>query len=605
MYRRILTRFFPPAALIILICACAKIGAPSGGPRDRLPPEVINSVPELGAVNFMGNRLTITFNEYVVLDNVNEKFMVSPPMKSKPTIYIRGKNINVDFEEELKDSTTYTFYFQDAIKDLNEGNILYNYQFVFSTGPVIDSLSVTGNVYNSFNLDPPEKTLVLMYNNQADSAVVKNLPDYISGVDQYGYFRINNVRPGTYRLYALTDIDNSKNYNIIDEEFAFMNSPVEVTPEENFIPEMADTTAAMVALDTIAALPDSKGIPEPVVETGQYQLFLFKALRNEYYLTSSSRDLKYHLIYTLSLPPGNMDFDFSIPGAGNDAYFIERSINRDTLKIWLTDSTIYSQQQITTVVKYPFTDTLKTVGYKEDTILMRFMEPRPLRGVVARKPKFNMDINIRSGSAKPGQKIVFKSQTPFRQPDTSLIHLYEMEDVKRINIPYTIIKDSINSCRYILNSIILPGKKYLFIADSASFGNMYNEASDSIGIKFSVRDLELYSKLTMNISNYEGSRIIQLLNNSEKVLSEVYMEKDGDVAFPLLENGFYRVRVIYDLDGDGKWTTGDFFTGRQPEPVSYYNQEMDIKIGWEYEQPWDISIKNTKDQKLRAKKKAR
>ena len=140
--------------------------------------------------------MKLLFDEYVVLDNINEKFMVSPPMKKKPRVFIKGKSVNVEFDEKLKDSTTYTFYFQDAIKDLNEGNILQNYQFVFSTGPVIDSLSVTGNVYNAFNLEVPEKTQVLMYRELADSAVVKHLPDYISRVDQTGYFRIDNVRAG-------------------------------------------------------------------------------------------------------------------------------------------------------------------------------------------------------------------------------------------------------------------------------------------------------------------------------------------------------------------------------------------------------------------------
>ena len=150
--------FFLFQLLIILISACAKISSPSGGPRDRLPPVVVKSIPVNGAKNFKGKSIAITFDEYVVLDNINEKFMVSPPMKKKPRVFIKGKSVNVEFDEKLKDSTTYTFYFQDAIRDLNEGNILENYQFVFSTGPVIDSLSVTGNVYNAFNLEVPEKT---------------------------------------------------------------------------------------------------------------------------------------------------------------------------------------------------------------------------------------------------------------------------------------------------------------------------------------------------------------------------------------------------------------------------------------------------------------
>ena len=103
------------------------------------------------------------------------------------------------------------------------------FQFVFSTGPVIDSLSVTGNVYNSYDLEVPEETLVIMFRELADSAVIKHLPDYISRVNQDGYFRIDNVRPGKYRLYALKDEDNSKNYNLIEEEFAFMDSIVTYT----------------------------------------------------------------------------------------------------------------------------------------------------------------------------------------------------------------------------------------------------------------------------------------------------------------------------------------------------------------------------------------
>lgn len=631
MNRRILSRFFLIAALFILIGACAKISSPSGGPRDKLPPVVIKSIPVNGAKNYMGKSLAITFNEYVVLDNINEKFMVSPPMKKKPKVFIKGKSVIAEFEEKLKDSTTYTFYFQDAIKDLNEGNILENFQFVFSTGPVIDSLSVTGNVYSSFNIEVPEKTLALLYRELADTNVIKQLPDYISRVDQDGYFRIDNVRAGKYRLYALKDVDNSKNYNLTEEEFAFMNSPVVITPEKSFIPVVKDTTVKK----TVSKVPEPavikktvSKVPEPVVVNGEYQLILFAARKKDYYLTSSDRDLKYQMIYTLSLPPDSMRFEFLIPGTGDDAYLTERSRNKDTLKIWLKDSTLYSQPQITTIVKYPFTDTLGIQGYKEDTVLMRFLTPRAPRVAKVRKPVFIVEANISSGFLKPEQKIVLKSQTPFSDPDTSRIRLYEIIDANRKKIPYSLIKDSTNSCRYFLNAGLIPEKKYLYIADSASFGNIYNEFSDSTGIKFSVRDPELYSKLTLDIRdstgikfsvrdpdsynkltldirNYEGDRIIQLLDNTEKLVSEAYMKKDGKVVFPLLESGFYRVRVIYDLNGDGEWTTGDFESGRQPEPVSYYFQELEIKTGWNIDNEWDIKALNFKDQKLREKKKTR
>jgi hypothetical protein len=641
MDKSIFARFFL-VPLLILINTCARISNPTGGPRDKLPPVVTKNIPQSGTKNFRGKNFEITFNEYVVLDNINEKLMVSPPMKKKPRVLIKGKSVIVEFDEKLKDSTTYTFYFQDAIKDLNEGNILGNYKFVFSTGPVIDSLSVTGNVYNSFNLEVPEKTMTLLYRELADSAVVKHFPDYISTVDQNGYFRIDNVRPGNYRIYALKDVDNSKNYNLTEEEFAFMNSPVAITAEKNFIPIVKDTITVKKGVNKVSgsaakgATTVKKGVSKvsgsAVKDTatamikGEFQLFLFTAQRKDHYLTKSSRDLKYQMIYTLSLPPDSMKFEFSIPGTGNDAYFIERSRNKDTLKVWLTDSTLYLQPQIKTIVKYPFTDTLKTLVYKEDTIPMRFLAPRAPRVAKIKKSVFTVNTNITTGSLKPGQSVVFSSQTPFRPPDTSRIRLYELKDTIRQKVPFLFAKDSTNSCKYILAARLLQGKKYLFIADSASFGNIYNEFSDSTGIKFSVREANSYNeltldirdstgiktsvreadssnKLTLNIRNYEGDRIIQLLDNTEKLVREAYMKKDGKVVFPLLESGFYRVRMIYDINGDGKWTTGDFESGRQPEPVSYYTPELEIKTGWNLVNDWVIKTLNFKDQKLRAKKK--
>ena len=255
--------------------------------------------------------------------------------------------------------------------------------------------------------------------------------------------------------------------------------------------------------------------------------------------------------------------------------------------------------------RYPFTDSLGILGYKQDTVRMSFAFPRAPKVTKTKRTVFTFESNILSGFLKPGQTIVFKSKTPFREPDTSRIHLYELVQTTRQNVPFSLVKDSTNSCKYYLKTKLEEGKKYLFVADSASFGNIYNEHSDSVGIKFSIKDPESYCKLTLDIKNYEGNRIIQLLDKTEKLVAETYMKKDGKVVFPLLETGFYRVRVIYDLNGDGKWTTGDFTTDRQPEPVSYYPQELELTGGMELEQTWDISVKHFKDPKLIAKKKGR
>jgi hypothetical protein len=166
------------------------------------------------------------------------------------------------------------------------------------------------------------------------------------------------------------------------------------------------------------------------------------------------------------------------------------------------------------------------------------------------------------------------------------------------------MKDSLNSTRYFLKTKLSQGKKYLFVADSASFSNVFKLASDSVGIKFEIKAPDTYSKITLNVKNYVGERIIQLLDKSEKLVAQTRMSKDGKVEFPLLDPGTYRVRVIYDLNGDGVWTTGDFSKKLQPEPVSYYPAELELKLGWDLVQDWDIGVQHFKDPKLVEKPKA-
>jgi hypothetical protein len=351
--------------------------------------------------------------------------MVSPPMKKKPRVFIKGKAVEVEFDEKLKDSTTYTFYFQDAIKDLNEGNIIPNFQFVFSTGPVIDSLSVTGNVYNAKNLEIPEKTEVLLHKELEDSAVTKHLPQYIARVDPTGYFRFDNVSPGTYRLFGLKETDNSKNYNLPDEEFAFLDSTINISAGKNYIPPVKDTVTVKKTevknKKTEKTVPaDKKAVKKPATPKdsanikkaapplkGEYKLYLFLAEKKLHYLLSSKREPKFKLVYALSLPPDSMHFDFSITDADTKSYFTEINKNRDTLKVWLTDSLLYSRPAIQTILNYPFTDTLGKLVYKQDTVAMRFAFPRPSRSAKKKKEIFTYENNISTGSLKPGQTIVF------------------------------------------------------------------------------------------------------------------------------------------------------------------------------------------------------
>jgi hypothetical protein len=602
MSKSVLSQFNLVILIILLIYSCAKIGNPTGGPKDRVPPVVVETVPKEKETNFSGKKIEITLNEYIALDNINDNLIVSPPLKVKPKVWIKGKSVITEFEEELKDSTTYNFNFQDAIKDLNEGNILENYEFVFSTGSVVDTLSVNGNVYYAENLEVPEKVFVLMYREMADSAVRKDLPDYIGVIDQNGYFRINNISPGLYRLYALKDVDNSKTYNLKDEEFAFMSSLLEVTADSNWLPVVKDSVR--VSREPAAKKEIKKDLKNKLQDTivlkGKNKLLLFVQTPTDRYLKSSDRKLKYKLEYVLSLPPDSLDFGFRIPDTDSNSYFIEKSRQKDTMFVWLTDTALYTQNQITSILKYPSTDSTGMIGYKEDTVMLRFVAPKALKGSNLKKPvSLPVLNNITAGMIKPGQQIIFRSDTPLRNPDTALIRLYDVTKKDTLKVPYTFRKDSLTATRFIFRANFLPENKYFFVADSAAFNNYYGECSDSIGIRMSIKPADSYSKLILNIKNGEGEMIIQLLDKKEILVREAKRKGDGKIVFSLIESGFYRVKVIFDLDGNGKWTTGDFSAGRQPEPVSYYPSEIEIKAKYDLEQDWDVGLKSEKPQKLR------
>lgn len=591
-------RYLSSLLLISLLAfGCAKMSSPSGGPRDREIPVILKSVPENGSTSFRGKEIIVTFDEYVVLDQIYQKFMVSPPMANRPEITTRGKSIRIRYEDELRDSTTYTFYFQDAIRDLNEGNAINNYQFVFSTGPSIDSLSVTGNVYTGLTLDPPENALVLLYSAPDDSAVYKSIPDYITRAALNGEFRIDNVRPGTYRLFGLVDADNSKNYNLREETFAFYDEPIRVTPELNFLPVAKDS------LPSAAATTAAGKVPEKPPVTGEYPLVLFQAPKKLHYLASSSRKQAYQLSFILSVPHDSLGFGFSIPGAAAKAWLTEQSRKRDSITVWLTDSALYNKPIIEPVISFPFTDSSGVTSLKYDTLQMRFVAPvqRTVRGQAPKRIPYKISHSL-SGQVRPAVRMPITAPSPMKDPDTSAIYLYELLKEHRTRIPVTFTPDSSNLCRYYLNAELKPGRNYLFISDSAAFESIYGEYTDSTGTKFSVPGPESYGKLILDIKGYFGSKIIQLLNEREDIVRQTCLADTARIEFPLLSQGKYKLRAIFDLDGNGEWTTGDFDVRRQPEPVSYYPGLIEIKENWEVVNPWKLTPVNFKQHDLQVRK---
>jgi hypothetical protein len=214
--------------------ACAKIGSPSGGPKDASPPRVIKTSPPDSTINFVPKKkISITFDEYIELKDIFQELIISPPVGENAMAYTKGKSIVVEFPKDIiYDTATYTLSFGNSITDINEGNILKNYEFIFSLKNYIDSMNVEGRVVNSFNhVADKDRMYVMLYKNLNDSAPLKEKPKYICRTDDTGNFSLHNLETGFYRLFALKDVNSNMIYDLPNEQIAFADSFLELTPE--------------------------------------------------------------------------------------------------------------------------------------------------------------------------------------------------------------------------------------------------------------------------------------------------------------------------------------------------------------------------------------
>lgn len=208
---------------------CGQVGMPTGGPKDSIPPRLVNASPALKSVNVKDNKITLTFNEYVDLKDAQTNVLISPLPKKQPSIDFKLKTVTVKLKDTLLPNTTYSINFGSAIVDNNEGNPYTDFTYVFSTGPQIDSFRLSGKVVIAETGKYDSTLLVMLYRKTDDSAVQKNRPDYIARLSGTGSFTFVNLPAGSFNIYALKDGDGGKTYNSKKEIFAFTDAPVIVS----------------------------------------------------------------------------------------------------------------------------------------------------------------------------------------------------------------------------------------------------------------------------------------------------------------------------------------------------------------------------------------
>lgn len=606
---------------LTLFASCARMGNPDGGWFDETPPKVIGASPADKGVNVKSRNVKINFDEYVKIDNATENVIVSPPQLTTPEIKAAGKSIDVKLLDSLKANTTYTIDFSDAISDNNEGNPLGNYTYSFSTGAEIDTMEVSGYVLSADNLEPVKGILVGLYSNQADSAFQKLPMLRVSRTDSRGHFIIKGVKNGTYRVYALQDVDGNYMFNQKSEKLAFLHNPITTSLKPDVRQDTLWTDSLHIAdikrHDYIHFLPDN------------VTLSAFTELQTDRYLLSVTRKEANHFVANFSY--GNSELP-KIKGLNfneKNAFIAIPNVKRDTISYWLRDSALVNQDTLRMEINYLKTDSLGKLVAQRDTMEVLSKQPFEKRMKAAQKelekwqkaqekakkkgdpyqavkPKESIRLNVNAPTElDPDKNIPISVDAPLEKVDTSKIHLYTKIDTLWYKAKYSfrplahrdvngklVRSDSLKyGMDYELVGEWRPGQEYSLEMDSTAFVDIYGNVSGKNKHGFKVKSDDEYSTLTISLLGMDGKHcILQLLDKSDNVMKELSAE-NGQAEFFYLAAGDYYLRMFVDRNNNGIWDTGDFTTGTQPEEVYYYPSKIECKAKWDVRESWNPTEK--------------
>lgn len=559
---RFIPKFLLPAVLAFYAMACATIVAPTGGPKDITPPKLVSSEPKALATNFNGKKLVLTFDEYVQLKTPEKFLLISPPLKKMPDISIkRGRDVVVKLDDTLLSNTTYNFYFGQAIVDLDESNPIPNFNFAFSTGKQIDSLSLSGTVTDAYTRMPAKGVLVELYKDFSDSIPMKHIPIYVSRTSDNGHFHFNNLASGKYCAIALMDANSDYMFNLPNEMVGFSSDSVQ--PYYNAI-DLNDSVALkktdlkdehLVSL-TIFPQPDST------------QRILKSAMVAKNKLSVAFR-------YPVNKPEFRaLNIPDSLPWA-----MTEWSRNNDTLTAWLLNKP--------DTLKLKITD----VGHISDTISV----------------STTLKVSGRSRTSEKNPRLAYTSTAGSRMLgyNSPLILTFDNPvkefDFEKIKCTRIVLKDtSLFQPEFRFTDTIhrhllvkfnwQPNEKYDVYIPKNTFTDIYRDSCDSTHIAFQVKSPDEYGQFSVVINRVDKSYpvIIQLLTEKGLVFDQRILTKDNKADFGLLPPGKYGIKAIMDVNGNGRWDTGIFIKKIQPEKVLVHPKLFEVRANWDDEETWDL-----------------
>ncbi|WP_426432212.1 Ig-like domain-containing protein [Winogradskyella sp. HB-48] len=502
--------------MALVIVSCANRGSPSGGEEDVDPPVIISEKPKNLSTNFKGNEIIITFDEYVKIKDLRKQLIISPPMDTNPEIYPMGgasKYISIKIKDTLQPNTTYTFNFGESIVDNNEENPYPYYRYVFSTGETIDSLSVRGYVEDALLKKPETFISVMLYevdSTYSDSLVYKQKPRYITNtLDSVTTFSIDNIKAGVYKLIALKDKNGNYTFDQKNDKIGFYEDFITVPTDENY-----KLTLFKEEVNFKAVKPKQEGETRIMFPyEGSYENMHIKVLGEtpEGYTTRITKDTKTDTLYYWYKPKFEIDTTFFV--VSNEKYV--------------------------------------------DTFKHRF------RNLDADSLEIKA---ITSGTLDTETDFTLEGSVPFVSVDSTKIKVIDNDSLK---VDYKVKYDSIyNRYKFPINKE--EGKQYKIRVLPYAFTDFYEGTNkDTLNYSFRTKMKSEYGNIRVNLINAKFPLIVQLVNNRGEVEYERYTTESPVVDFTDLVPKLYDLRVIYDTNGNGKYDTGNYLLGIQPERVSY------------------------------------
>ena len=587
----------------VVLYSCASIGRLEGGEEDFDPPVMLESSPRLGSVNQKNTkRFTIEFDEYIKLDKPQEKIVFSPPQA--PEIKASGKRVVVNLQDSLQPNTTYTIDFADAIQDNNEGNPLTQFTYTFSTGDQLDTLAVAGTVLNASNLEPIKGAVVGLYADLSDTVFQTKPFERMGRSDSRGYFSIRGIAPGKYHVFALQDDDRDYKFSQPTEQVAFSDSIIIPTSE----PRMRQDTVWIdsLTIDTIVPVSYTYYMPDNII------LRNFKQYRPNRRLAGFTREEAHKFKLNFTAPSDSLPVIKGLNFNAEDAFVVELNNGvRDTLQYWLKDSTLIKMDTLLMSVSYFYTDSLYQLQPRTDTLRVTYRAKPPTeqerkaaeqaKKEEERRLKHGDTLEVKKPEIKPLPMEVYAPgtldiydylsltfQEPVHRLDTAAIHLEKMQaDSTFAAIPFEFQQDSADLKVYNIYADWEVDGNYKLRVDSAAVTGLYGLTTNKTENAFKIKPLEEYGQLFYTVMGVDTTAFVELLDERDNVVRTVNLI-DGHADFYYLNPGKYGARLVVDVNGNGRWDTGDYDLHLEPEMVYYYNQILELKANFDIYQNWDV-----------------